>query len=89
MSSLLSIRIDEDLKAQLELLGEASQRSKSFLAAEAIRLYVERESWQLAQTKAGIDDLDHGRSIPHEEVKVWLESWGTENELPAPSRGKE
>ena len=33
----------------------------------------------------GIADADAGRTIPHDEVKAWLESWGTENELPAPT----
>ena len=35
----------------------------------------------------GIADADAGRMVPHSEIKEWLESWGTENELPPPTRG--
>ena len=29
-------------------------------------------------------DLDAGRVVPHEEVRAWLETWGTPDEKPAP-----
>ena len=32
----------------------------------------------------GIADADAGRVVDHESVAEWLESWGTENELPPP-----
>ncbi len=32
----------------------------------------------------GLADIEAGRVVPHSEVKAWLESWGTENELPPP-----
>jgi hypothetical protein len=28
-------------------------------------------------------ELDAGGGVPHERVVAWLESWGTDNELPA------
>jgi len=41
------------------------------------------EAKRLAITE-GIADSDAGRVVPHEDVKAWLESWGTENELQPP-----
>ena len=32
--------------------------------------------------KDGIADADAGRTIPYEDVRCWLLSWGTETELP-------
>lgn len=32
----------------------------------------------------GEADADAGRVIPHEAVKAWLVSWGTDHELPRP-----
>ncbi|MBF0394388.1 MAG: CopG family transcriptional regulator [Alphaproteobacteria bacterium] len=32
----------------------------------------------------GLADADAGRTVPHAEVKAWLESWGTDHELPPP-----
>lgn len=37
-----------------------------------------------AHILAGLADFDAGRSVSHEKVVAWLESWGTENELPTP-----
>ncbi len=32
----------------------------------------------------GLEDLAAGNSIPNDRVIEWLDSWGTESELPAP-----
>lgn len=37
----------------------------------------EIEQWQLEEIRKGLDDLDHGRTVPHAEVSKWLRSWGT------------
>jgi hypothetical protein len=34
--------------------------------------------------RAGIADLEAGKKVSNERVTDWLDSWGTENELPAP-----
>jgi RHH-type rel operon transcriptional repressor/antitoxin RelB len=76
----LSIRIDSAMKEKLEALAEQTQRSKSFLAAEAIAAYVELESWQIGEIEAGIRDDDAGRVVGHEQVKQWLAGWGTKGQ---------
>ena len=47
MTETLSIRIDAETKKRLDALSKRAKRSKSFLAAEAIAVYVESEEWQL------------------------------------------
>ena len=51
MTETLSIRIDAETKKRLDALSKRAKRSKSFLAAEAIAVYVESEEWQLARSK--------------------------------------
>jgi RHH-type rel operon transcriptional repressor/antitoxin RelB len=80
----LSIRIDSETKERLEALAEQTQRSKSFLAAQAIAAYLELESWQIGEIEAGIADDDAGKVVNHDEVKKWLQSWGSKGELKAP-----
>ena len=84
MTETLSVRIDSETKKRLDVLAKQTNRSKSFLAAEAIAAYVELEEWQLGEILAGIADADAGRLISHEKVKKWLESWGTPNETEPP-----
>ncbi len=44
----------------------------------------EEDAAFVAAVEEGIADADAGRTIPYEEVRRWLLSWGTENELPPP-----
>ena len=37
-----------------------------------------------AAIREGIAAADAGRLIPHEEMRRWLLSWGTDDELPPP-----
>lgn len=41
-----------------------------------------------AAIREGLAELDAGRYIPHEEMRRWLLSWATENELPPPDECK-
>ena len=82
MTTTLSVRIDRDTKNQLEALAKRARRSKSFLAAEAIAAYVEAEKWQLDEIHAGLQELDKGRVVAHEDVSK-LRSWGKKHERKA------
>jgi predicted transcriptional regulator len=84
MSETLSIRIDAGTKKRLDALSKLSNRSKSFLAAEAIAAYVESEEWQLGEIHQAILELDAGQAVGHEKVSPWLKSWGTARETKAP-----
>ena len=86
MTTTLSVRIGSDTKKQLEALAKRARRSKSFLAAEAIAVYVDAESWQLDEIQAGLQELDKGRVVGHEDVSKWLRTWGKKHERRAPAR---
>lgn len=45
MSTTMTVRLDDDVKDRLDHLAEATNRSKSYLAAEAIRDFVEINEW--------------------------------------------
>jgi predicted transcriptional regulator len=45
---------------------------------------MDSEDWQLAEIEAGIEDLDNGRTVCHDEVVTWLRSWGEPTEGKAP-----
>jgi predicted transcriptional regulator len=44
----------------------------------------ESETTFRTAVKEGIAQADAGQTIPYEDVRRWLLSWGTENELPPP-----
>jgi predicted transcriptional regulator len=85
----VAIKIDEDIKARVKRLAEARQRTSHWLMREAITQYVEREEKREAfrqdTLKAWEDYRATGLHATDAEVEAWLASWGTDNELPAPT----
>ncbi len=86
MSEVMTIRVDRKIKARLEKLAKATARTKSFLAAEAIRAYIELNEWQIAEIKAAIEEADRldAQFVSNDDVKKWLASWGTTRERKPP-----
>ena len=83
-STTLTVRLDSRLKKKLDKLAGSTKRSKSFLAAAAIANFVELNEWQIKAIKAGIKDADAGNFVSDEEVKAWVESWGSKKERKRP-----
>jgi len=52
-SETVTIRLPAEVKGKLEALA-ASNRSKSWLAAQAIAAYVEEQSWQIQQIEEAV-----------------------------------
>ena len=71
----MTVRIGDDIKDRLDVLAEATQRSKSFLAAEAIREYVELNEWQIGETRAALAEADAGDFASDKEVRVLARKW--------------
>lgn len=78
-SNVLTLRLDSDLKKQLEKLAQSTQRSKSFLAAEAIREYVAVNEWQIQEIKKAIKEADQGDFASDHEVQKVMNKWTTKN----------
>ena len=76
MSTTMTIRLEPELKQRLDSLAEATHRSKSFLAAEAIKEFVELNEWQVSEIKQAIKEANAGDFASEEEVKNTLEKWG-------------
>ncbi len=87
-TTTITVRLDAALKAKLELLAKSTQRSKSWLAAEAISAYVEQEAWQIEQIQAAVQQADQPDTewIAHQAVSTWLNTWGADDEIDAPCR---
>lgn len=72
-STLVTVRVKPDVAARLEKLAESMDRSKSYLAAEAIEEYLEIHEWQVQAIKDGITAADRGETISFEEIKRYWE----------------
>jgi len=69
VSEILTVRLDARSKKRLEKLAGSTARTKSFLAAEAIRAYLDLNEWQVAEIKKGIEEAKRGEFASDAEVK--------------------
>ncbi|MFY9315646.1 MAG: CopG family ribbon-helix-helix protein [Burkholderiales bacterium] len=70
MSDPLTLRLERRLKARLDRLAKATDRSRAWLAAEAVRHYLELNEWQIAAIRAGVREADRGRLVSHERLRA-------------------
>lgn len=82
-STTLTIRVTSDVKARLGRLAIDTRRSRSFLAAEAVSDYLDREQSIIDGVKRGLADVETGRLVPHDvamiELKAAIESATTDH----------
>jgi RHH-type transcriptional regulator, rel operon repressor / antitoxin RelB len=87
-STTLSVRVDTAEKKRLEALAKSTGRSRSFLAADAIKEYLDVNEWQVAGINAAIASMDAKGGIPHDDVRNWIGSWGKSREIARPKTRK-
>jgi len=87
-----SIKLDDELKSRIKELADIKHRSAHWIMREAIRDYIEREeskenfkqealaSWKTYQ--------ETGQHLTGEEVREWLNTWGTDKEAEIPKPHK-
>lgn len=67
-STTMTIRVSADVKEKLVRLAHDTRRSKSYLAAEAVSAYVDRELEIIDGIQRGIADVGAGRVVPHDDA---------------------
>ncbi len=75
MSTTMTIRLDDEIKERLDQLSEATQRSKSYLAAEAIRAFVDTNAWQIREIQAALAEADASDFASDEAVARVAKKW--------------
>lgn len=83
-SAALSIRLKPETKQRLAKLAKASGRSSNFLISDAVESYVADQERMLAEVRQAERQVKSGHYIRHQDMKAWLLSWGTDQELPPP-----
>src|ERR1043165_8085333 len=69
---VLSVRVDAETVAMLDELAIEMDRSRSGVAARAIREYAEQEYATLCAIREGEKDIAEGRSVSTSEARAWL-----------------
>jgi predicted transcriptional regulator len=85
----MTLRLDDETHERLARLAKSTERSKSFLAMQALYEYLEMNEWQVDQIRSALEAADRapvGEFVEHGRVAEWLDSWGSQRH--ARSRGR-
>ena len=74
-STTMTIRLEPELKTRLDKLSKTTHLSKSFLAAEAVREFIELNEWQIQELKAAIKEADANDFASDQEVDAVFNKW--------------
>ncbi|MGH9898132.1 MAG: CopG family ribbon-helix-helix protein [Pyrinomonadaceae bacterium] len=73
-STTMTIRVSPDLKEKLGRLARDTRRSKSYLAAEAVSVYVDRELEIIEGIQHGLADVEAGRVVSHDDAMAEIDA---------------
>ena len=73
-TTTITVRISMDAKAAIDRLAQLTKRSRSYLMAEALAQYLPEELDAVEGIQKGLEDLEAGRVIPHDEVMADLDA---------------
>ncbi len=71
-STTLTVRMSPTTKAKLTALANRTDRSKSYLANDAIERYLERELGIVEGVERGLADMEAGRLVPHDDAMTQI-----------------
>ena len=75
MSTSMSMRLPAPLSEKLSQLADATGRTKSYLAVQAIQDFVDREAWQIAEIEQALREADAGDFATDAEMVALDTKW--------------
>ena len=71
----ITVRVPESVRAQLDALAAATDRTRQSHALEALRQYIMSEAWIVARVQEGIADAEAGRFATSERIAAVLDKY--------------
>ncbi len=88
MHMATSLKIDDRLKSRVQQLASQRRRSAHWIMLEAIQQYVDREEARESFKQEALASWETyketGRHLTGQEVRTWLDTWGTDDEKAMP-----
>lgn len=75
-TTTMTIRLQPEIKSRLDKLSVTTHRSKSFLAAEAVREFIEVNEWQIEEVQKAVNEADAGDFASDQEISAVFNKWG-------------
>ena len=75
MSTTISMRVDEELVHQLDLLASSMGRSRTYVVSEAIQAYVREQAWQVQEIRDALQEAEAGDFADEADVGAVMTKW--------------
>jgi len=72
-----TVRLPDEMTDKLDALASKLDRSRSYVATQAISDFIARESWQLAEIEAGLEEAQRGDFASDAELATVLAKYQT------------
>ena len=83
-----AVKLDTQIKARLKSLGGKIERTPHWIMKTAIEQYLDEQERYWKEREEDMARWEHysltGEFVAHEAVNAWLESVGTQGEIPCP-----
>ena len=83
-TSSFSMRLEDDLKASIEEEARRNDVSAAQYINRTMRMHISAQIARRDAIKAAFAEADKGEFISSEAMLKWVNSWGSEHELPMP-----
>jgi len=87
MSKTMTLRLDDETSDRLANLAGATDRSKAYLATQALKIFLANNEWQVRAIEEAVADADRANPeefVENDAVMAWMGSWGTKHENEPP-----
>lgn len=68
LSDPITLRIPEDVLADIETIAQATERSRSWVIVRALRTYLQQEGAEILAYKQGLDEVAAGETEDLDDV---------------------
>ena len=84
----IAVKLDQETRDRVKRLAEARQRTQHAMVQEAIHQYLDREEKREAFRRDTLNAWNEyqttGMHADADDVTAWLDTWGDDDDLPAP-----
>lgn len=84
ITETFSVRLPDELKAEVDRLATMTKRSRSFIVKEAVAAYMHERTAYMRELDEAMQSAASGVGHSGDQIFDWMRSWGTRNELPEP-----
>jgi len=71
LGRVITAKLPDELVSQMDEVAERIDRSKSWIVREAVSQWLADEQRRYELTLEGLKEVNEGRMIDHEDLKVW------------------